>query len=130
MRKSSNKSKSYADALKSHHVDNSIAIDIKPSKIRKQKIEMRGQDHITKKKSKPGKLNSEELMEYEKEQKSLISDLKTTLGFRENVTSEIVCTPLLNYVSTSSISDYSFSSHSATLAESFDNYDHEMLCLL
>ena len=37
---------------------------------------------------------------------------------------------MLNSVSTSSISDYSFPAQGDTPAESFDNYDHEMLCLL
>ena len=41
----------------------------------------------------------------EKEQTYLILDLKTTLGFRENVAPEIVSTPLLNSTSTSSVSD-------------------------
>ena len=49
---------------------------------------------------------------------------------RENVASEIVSTPLLNSVSTSSISDYLFPAQSDSSAESFDNYDHEMFCLL
>ena len=40
VREISNKSKSYADALKSHHVDNSRAIDTKPSNIGKPKIEL------------------------------------------------------------------------------------------
>ena len=137
MRESSNKSKSYADALKSHHVDNSAAIDTKPSNIGKQKIELRAQNQIAEKKSNPGKLNSEKLrkiyinfMEDEREQSSLILDSKTTLGFRENVASEIVSTPLLNSVIASGISDYSIPAQGDTSAESFDNYDHEMLCLL
>ena len=61
VRESSNKSRSYADALKSYHVDNSTAIDTKPSNIGKQKIELHAQYHIAEKKSDPGKLNSEEL---------------------------------------------------------------------
>ena len=81
VRKSSNKSKSYADALKLHPVDNSRAIDTNPSNIGKQKIELRAQDDIAEKKSNPGNLNSEglmkiyiNLMEDEKEQASLILD--------------------------------------------------------
>ena len=35
VRENSNRSKSYADALKSHHVDNSTAIDTQPSNIGK-----------------------------------------------------------------------------------------------
>ena len=66
----------------------------------------------------------------EKEQTDLILDLKTTLGFRENVAPEIVSTPLLNSTSTSSVSDYSFPPHGDTITKSFNNYDHEMLCLL
>ena len=137
VRESSNKSKSYADARKSHHVDNSTAIDTKRSKFGKQKTEVRAQDHIAEKKSKPARLNSEELrkiyinlLEDEKEHTYLILDSKTSLGFRENVASEIISTSLLNSVSTSSISDYSFPEHGDTPAESFDNYNHEMLCLL
>ena len=93
VRESSNKSKSYANALKSYHVENSTAIDTNPSNIGKQKIELRAQDDITEKKSNSGKVNSEELrkiyinlMEDEKEQTSLILDSKTTLRCRENVT--------------------------------------------
>ena len=126
MREHSNKSKSYADALKSNHVDNSTAIDTKPSNIGKQKIQLRAQDHIAEKKSNLGKLNSEALrkiyinfMDDEKEQTNLTLDSKTTLGFRENFPSEIVSTPLLKSVNTSSISDYSFPAQGYTPAESF-----------
>ena len=63
-------------------------------------------------------------------QTSLILGSKTTLGFTENVAPEIVSTPLLNSVSASGISDYSFPAQGDTPAECFDNYDHEMLCLL
>ena len=41
-----------------------------------------------------------------KNKKSLILHLKTTLAFVENVTSEVLSTPLLNSVSISSSSDY------------------------
>ena len=57
-------------------------------------------------------------------------DSKTTLGFRENVASEIVSTPLLNSVSTSSISDFSFPAQGDTPGESFSNHNHEIFCLL
>ena len=104
------------------HIDNSRAIDAKPSNIRQQKIELRAQDEIAEKKSNPGKLNSEEVrkicinfMEDEKEQTSLIMDSKTSLGFRENVTSEVGSMPLLSYVSTSNISDNSFPAQGDTL---------------
>ena len=92
---------------------------------------------MRKTKSNPNKLNSEELrkiyinlMEDEKEQTSLIFDSKTTLGFRENDASGVRTTPLLSSLSTSSIFDNSFPARGDTPAESFDNYDHEMLCLL
>ena len=65
-----------------------------------------------------------------KNKKTLILHLKTTLAFRENVTSEVLSTPLLNSVSTSSSSDYSFPAQGDTPAQSFDNYYHEMFCLL
>ena len=137
VRQSSNKYKSYADALKSHHVDNCTAINTKPSNIGKRKTEVFPQDHIAEKKSKPGKLNSEDLwkiyihlMEDEKEQTSLILDSKIILGFGENFALENVNTPLLNSVSISNISDYSFPAQGNTPAESFDNYDHELHCLL
>ena len=65
-----------------------------------------------------------------KNKKTLILHLKTTLAFRENVTSEVLSTPLLNSVSTSSSSDYSFPAEGDTPAQSFDNYYHEMFCLL
>ena len=78
MRQSWNKYTSYAEAVKSHHVDKCTAIDTKPSNIGKRKIEVFAQDHIAEKKSKPGKLNSEDLrkiyihlMEDEKKQTSL-----------------------------------------------------------
>ena len=61
VREYSNKLKSYEDALKSHHVDNSTAIDIQPNNIGKLKVELRVQHEIAEKKSNPGKLNSEEL---------------------------------------------------------------------
>ena len=71
-------------------------------------MELRAPNHIAEEKSNPGQLNSEELrkiyinlMEDEKEQASLILDSKTTSGFRENVVSEIVTTPLLSSISTS-----------------------------
>ena len=99
-------------------------------------IELRVPNHIAEEKSNTGKLNSEELrkiyvnlMEDENEQASLILDSKTTSGFRENVLSEIVTTPLLSSISTSSISYYSVPAQGDNPAESFD-YDHEMLCLL
>ena len=137
VRQSSNKYKSYADALKSHHVDNCTAINTKPSNIGKRKTEVFAQDHIAEKKSKPGKLNSEDLrkiyihlMKDEKEQTSLILDSKIILGFGENFALENVNTPLLNSVSISNISDYSFPAQGNTPAESFDNYDHELHCLL
>lgn len=60
-RQSLNKSKSYANALKSHHIDDSTAINTTPINIGKQRIEQRGQDKIAEKKSNPGKLNSEKL---------------------------------------------------------------------
>ena len=41
VRESSNKSRSYVDALKLHNVDNNTAIDTKPRNIGKQKIELR-----------------------------------------------------------------------------------------
>ena len=92
---------------------------------------------IAEKNSNPGKLNSEELRkiyinitEDGKEQASLILHSKTTLEFSENVASEIVSTPLMSSVSTSSISDYSFPAQGDISAESFDNYAREMLCLL
>ena len=65
-----------------------------------------------------------------KNKKTLILHLKTTLAFRENVTSEVLSMPLLNSVSTSSSSDYSFPAQGDTPAQSFDNYYHEMFCLL
>ena len=93
--------------------------------------------YIAEKKSNHGKMNSEELRtiyikltEDEKEQTSLILNSKTTLRFREIVAFGVVSTPLLNSVCTSSISDYSLPANNDTPAESFDNYDHEMLCLL
>ena len=99
-------------------------------------MELRAPNHIAEEKSNPGQLNSEELrkiyinlMEDEKEQASLILDSKTTSGFRENVVSEIVTTPLLSSISTSSISYYSVPAQGDNPAESFD-YHHEMLCLL
>ena len=122
VRENSNKSKSYADALKSHHVDNSTDIDTQPSNVVKLQIELRVQDEIAEKKSNPGKLNSEELriiyinlMKDDKEQTSLLFDSKTTLEFRENVAFVVGSTPLLSSISTS---------------EGFDNYDHEVICLL
>ena len=69
-------------------------------------------------------------MEDDKEQKSLIFDSKTILGFRENVSSGVGSTPLLSSISASSISDNSLPAQGDTPAESFNNYDHEMLCLL
>ena len=60
----------------------------------------------------------------------MILHSKTTLEFSENVASEIVSTPLMSSVSTSSISDYSFPAQGDISAESFDNYAREMLCLL
>ena len=99
-------------------------------------IELRVPNHIAEEKSNTGQLNSEELrkiyinlMEDENEQASLILDSKTTSGFRENVLSEIVTTPLLSSISTSSISYYSVPAQGDNPAESFD-HDHEMLCLL
>ena len=137
MTENSNKSKSYADVLKFHHDDNSTAIDTQPSNIGNLQIELRAQDEIAEKKSNPGKLNSEELrkiyinlMEDDKEQKSLIFDSKTILGFRENVSSGVGSTPLLSSISASSISDNLLPPKGDTTAESFNNYDHEMLCLL
>ena len=69
-------------------------------------------------------------MEDDKEQTTLIFDSKTILGFREIVASGVRSTPLLSSVGTSTIFDNSFSAQGDIPAESFHNYDHEMLCLL